>query len=540
MILESAWLLLLIPLVARYFAPNQNGDDAWRTRVDIPLTLFAGVLMAALSSFWLARYHLKGWPLTASDFAQYCQSVASLQSGGFQYWVSQRSVPSGWLAGMLSRDVGVVGGLVLSTLIAQAVTGSAIFLWARAAHGRVAGIASVLVACAVAPLVVLSRTVTFYPMFVAACALCSAGAMLAVRYRNLPALFMGGLGVGVALLMDVRGLYWALAGLVITCIGVVPRYIGHLPKRLGVVLAPIAASWFVARATTLPNAQGLDYQTRFFIEDAVARVPGASVDLGAVSGQDFLWGRSYPWEIPGAILRLMAMTAKIPPELAQSVEVAHNRETYLLPWIGPVVGGLLLWVLRMRLRPWTMAAFLISLGPFAVAYVTTATTLAHPRYLAVAMLAVPVALGVPLGAFVGAPSPPKVGIPLLGFLLVLVLGVVPSWLSPVAGWRVAFKAEMEPRVFQLQAVPMDNQNAYCVIALARDRYRERTWSPYPYPVALPELPNVTLTGEPITPTATEVATPPPSGLPPVLAPAAPADAATPDTPTTEAGSAPTP
>lgn len=499
--LEAPWLLLLVPLLARLVSGERNGDDPWRTRVDVPLALASGVGVAALCAFWLARYHLKGWPLTASDFAQYCQSVASMQAGTMAYWVPQRSVGAGLAAALMSRELGVLGGLIASTLLSQAVIGTAVYLWGRAAHGRVAGVASAILVGAVAPLVVLSRTVTFYPPFIAACAVCSAGAMLAVRFRTLPALFAGGLGASLVLLADVRGLYWALAGLTITLIGAVPPYLGRLPRRLLVVFAPVVASWFVGRALLLPDTPGLDSQLQIYVADAVQRTSGAAVDLPPIPADDFVWGRSSPLAIPGALVRMAELTQLLPAELAQTVEVAHNRSAHLTPWLGLVAVSVLLWVLRMRLRPWTMLAFLLSLGPYALTFWSTATTLAHARYLALAMLAIPVALGVPLGAFIGAPSPLKVAAPLLGLLLVLVLGVVPSWLSPVASWREPFNAELEPQVFQLQAVGMQAANAQCVVALARDRYRGRDWDPYSYPVELPALPNISPTGELIVPNA---------------------------------------
>jgi len=523
---ESPWILLALPVVARLFQAPNRSEDRWNTGADVGLAVACGILFAALSGLWLAKYHLRGWPLTASDFAQYCQSVASVQGGTLDHWVPQRSLPAGFLAGLYARQLGIVGGLALATLTSQAVTGAALYLWGRAAHGRVSGVASVLIGCSVAPLVVLSRTTTFYPELVAACALCSATAMLAVRYRTPIALFAGGCGSALVIAIDVRGLYWAMAGLVICLIAAVPNYLGSLPRRLVVLFAPFVASWVLAHMFLLHNQPGLDAQTLAFAADAVARVPDAQIELPAYGVNDFLWGRSMPWEIPAALWRMADISSRIPGALAGSLEVAHNREIYLLPWLGPLVGGILLWVLRMRLRVWTMLAFLLSLSPYALAMYSTATTLAHPRYLAVAMLAVPVALGVPVGAFVGSPAPPKVAVPLVGVILLLVLGVLPSWLSPVAAWRLPFNAEMEPKSFQLQVVPPKGDTQRCVTALAADRRAGRTWTPYTYPVELPALPNVTEQGELIVPGAAPEA---PNPTAPVDAPSA-APAGGPDLP----------
>lgn len=494
--IESPWWLLLLPVVARFFAGELQGEDRWDNRRDIPLALASGFVYAGLCSFWLVRFHLARWPLTASDFAQYCQSVAAVQGGSLDTWVPQRSLVAGYLPGALSGELGVLGGLIAGAIASQVLAGASFYVWGRAAHGRVAGVSSMLLGCAVAPLVVLSRTVTFYPEFVATCAFSSAMAMCAVRYRTPASLILGGVGVGLVLLADVRGLYWALANLCIVLVGAIPNYYGHLPRRLLFVLGPVALSWFVGHLLLFPDAPGLDAQTRHFVADALATIPDAPVpELPDYAKQDFLWGRSMPWEVPSALYRLWEVSSYLPKALAGNLEVAHGRETYVWPWIGPAAGALLLWTLRMRRRPATLLGFLLSLAPCVLALWTTSTTLAHPRYLGVAMLGLPVALGVPLGAFVGAPAPPKVAVPLVAVLGLLVLGVVPGFLSPAASWRVPIYAETQPRDFQMNEVEFNAENVLCVKALARDRAIGRDWAPYEYPTPLPEPPRLNPDGD---------------------------------------------
>ena len=40
-----------------------------------------GLVGACLAGFWLSSFYLVEFPLTATDFSQYCQSVASLRDG---------------------------------------------------------------------------------------------------------------------------------------------------------------------------------------------------------------------------------------------------------------------------------------------------------------------------------------------------------------------------------------------------------------------------------------------------------------------------
>lgn len=438
-LVESPWLLLVLPFVARRFVREAPGEDRWSTSIDLGLAAICGLCLAIAGGVWLAGLHLDGWPVTAPEFTSYCQSVASLQRGTLAYFDPTLSVPAAVPAGLLSGSLGIVGGLMVASLASVGVLGAALYLWGRAAHGRVAGVAAVILTGAVGPLLVLGRTLTFAPEALAAWALCGATALLAWRYRTLPALAAGGAGAGLLFVVDPHALPYALAGLALVCVAAVPRWLGHLPRRLLVVTLPFGLAW-----------------------GCVAWTGGAAGGVATL----------HPGALPAG-----GMVASL---------AAPSGALHLTPWVGPLVVALTLWGLAMRRRPWELVGFCLSLLPFVIPFVRGLAQPLDPPGLAAASLLLPIALGASLGAFVGAPAPPRVAIPLLVLLLLLVVGVVPGWLSPSAGWRAPIAAERGVEAYQMARVPLSAGTAHCVMALTRDARLGRTWDVIRYPAARPE------------------------------------------------------
>ena len=134
----------------------------------------AALLGTLLSSAWMTRYFLFRFSLTASDFGQYCESLGAFRGGDLALWAKQRSLVAGTLPGLLSDSLGIVDALLVGALISHVVMGFGIYLWARAAHSRLAGLVAVMLASAVAPLVHLGRTITFCWRRSRVCVVCAA------------------------------------------------------------------------------------------------------------------------------------------------------------------------------------------------------------------------------------------------------------------------------------------------------------------------------------------------------------------------------
>ena len=69
----------------------------------------------------------------------------------------------------------------------------------------------------------------------------------------------------------------------------------------------------------------------------------------------------------------------------------------------------------------------------------------------------------------------------IGVLGLLVGGVVPNWLSPVAPWRSKFAGEQYPGVMLANPPSSLVADARCVALLAEDRAHQRQWPLYDAP-----------------------------------------------------------
>jgi hypothetical protein len=481
--LGSAWLLPCWAAVL-YLIGGSDPESPWRSRVDLALAIASGLVFAWLTAVRLPPYHLALWPLTASDFFQYCESVGAVVRHQPEAFWDQRSWFAAQLPAALATRWGVLGGLALGAVVSQVLLGASLYLWGRAVHGRFAGLASVLLGAAVAPLVVLARTVTFYPESVAVCALSAATAALAARFRTVPALLAAGTSAGLALLVDVRGLYWALAGLGVAGLAALVATARRVPLRLAALLLPVVASWWVAWRFVDPVAPGLTRQTAHFVRDVIDHLHLAVV-LDEPPGRDFLWGRSSPAEIPAALADAAFLAGQLPPEASADPEVVASRATHVDPWRGPALGAALLALAGVARRPWRLLALLGPLVPYLVSLRTAALVLTHPRYLAVASAGLPVVLGVAAAVVTtrsGRGLPTRLRVPLATALVAaLVLGVVPSWLSPVAPWRIPQAAEQFPRDLQEGRRVPNATDRVCAALLAEDAAAGRTWEGYPPP-----------------------------------------------------------
>ena len=105
---------------------------------------------------------------------------------------------------------------------------------------------------------VLGRTLTFYPEIVGVSVLASALCVLALRTGKLWAVLASGVGIGLVLLMDVRGLVWAPAMLVTVAIAVLTQ--GTWRRRglgLGLLALPLILSNTLGDRAFLPGVPGL-------------------------------------------------------------------------------------------------------------------------------------------------------------------------------------------------------------------------------------------------------------------------------------------
>jgi hypothetical protein len=476
----SPWALVLPWLLLR-LVPGVPGPvrDRWHTAVDLPLLLGAGLLSGGLCGLWLAAFHLADAAVVGSpDFLEYCWSTDALASRRPGDFSRNRGVLAALPSALIARQWGVLNGLLGSAMLSVALLGTAVALWARAAHSRAAGLVAALAVGAVVPLCLLARTLTYYPPVIAVLTLCMATAAAALRWRTAAACLVAGTGAGLALLVDVRGLPWALAALgiagVAAVLGASRRWRATAAVlRLGALALPVWLSFqlgpvaYLEGTRTLEDAMHtpLDLQKMGFPVQRTVPMPRRD--------EGFLWGRSELARIPETLRFVHADGQLIPDELRSALHVVDHRQRRVDPWLPVGLGALVAAVLGGRRRPLALLGAAGAAVPFVLALDSAVVVKqSHPRFLANALPFLPVLLGVgaaSLGGLDRGGWRARAGAVLA---LLVVLGALPSWLSPVAPWRsvpetTARAVERSRAVAAGQLTPKNAAEQSCATAVSR-------------------------------------------------------------------------
>jgi hypothetical protein len=457
------YALFPLPFIAvlLYWVGQRTHPSArWENAVDLPLTLLSGLAFLVVSAFWIAPMIVVLSPLMSSDFGQYCESVGAFRDGDLSGWIRQRSLVAGALPGALAGPLGIVDGLLMGAWISHWVMGVGLFLWGRAAHSRMAGIMTCLLGCAVHPVVYLSRTVSFYPEVIAICVLSSGLALLALRERRWPMVLAAGLGIGLVLLVDARGLIFAGPVLTMAVLAVVTGPRRHRWPSAGVLIACMVGSYQIGHHTTWSDSVSLELQTLYYVDDALRHhSPGKPEGSIMHEAEDldsrFVWGRTPLTTLPATLNNLLYFRSVLPEDIADVPHTSRLRRNQVNPWLMSLWLSVLVAGWGLRHRPLLGFGFLVSLLPYALALEGAARVLVQVRYLASGLVMVPVMMAVGFAVLAqGAlerqdrspeqrwlSRPEWVG---LALVLVLVVGVLPTWLAPQAPWRVAMSVHHEP------------------------------------------------------------------------------------------------
>ena len=448
-LLSSAWPLLLLPLALwAVCPPSPPGTRApWSWRIDAALAIGCGALTAPLWAAWLARFYLVGGAHVASDFHDFCGATASVASGRMGDFPPARSVLAARLGAAMADQLGLIDAMSVAALLSCAGIATGLYLWGRALHGRLAGLAAAAAGGTMGPLVVLSHTLSFYPQSTAVFVLATGAGALALRFRSWPLLVLGAVGAGACGLIDTRGIFWTLPVLGLTLLGALrapPRW--WLP-RIALVLGLVGFAWaspelgFVESTTSLESQ--IDLRKR--LEDRNLAVPAR---LATPADSAFRWGRSSLMELPRTFLNIAVRSADLPSALTDMPETRLNRARHLEPlrglglWATVIVG---LGLLRGPDRRWRLLGLLGTLAPFVVALRgAIAVQQAEVRFLANALPGLAVVLGIAFAELCDGPwrsAAPASGWarlrPIGAALLVLgfLVGILPSTLSPASAWR---------------------------------------------------------------------------------------------------------
>ena len=521
---QSAWatapyalpLLLLWPLLLRLVKLRSRDDDRWSTPVDLGLALGLGLFTAALKAWALVPVAHRG-QVTGSDIPDVCDTVIRLMAGNMDQLPRP---PMGALpAAALIPLLGLRDGVYAASLLATALLGAGVYLWARALANREAGVTAALLSCAVAHFVIMPRSFSFYPAAAACYVLCAAGAAAALRWPGKVSLALAGVGLGLTLLVDHIGLIYATPMLAL-CLYLcrVPGNRGRTSARLLALLLPVCLSWGVGHWLNPDNMPSFEDKLRLYDLNAAARADaaGAGKEEGALArlrgwarnrdasprtgggSPGYRWGHAGPVQLFKTYVTLALMgTGPVgdSPDASFARESEVIRQGMLRPWLPLGLVALLAGLgalFRHRLR---LVGAVVILSPFAALLMIHLRTEVYVRFLLGPLATLPVLLGVAVaflvrrrraGYFHTGPELrdhrlSAVARPLLlgAVTCLLVLGLVPSWLSPRAPWRDAnvkinHAVMRAHRVAQLRLtrpdtpLPPDDTHGECVFPFLRD------------------------------------------------------------------------
>lgn len=474
-----AWLLLpgRLPGPAPIDAPRSLRGPA----LDLLLFIVCGAGLAAANSLWFARFGLYPQPFLCTDFHEYCGTIAGLVLDAPADMSAQRSPLTAAISAAFVRRLGMVDGMAVAALLSTGVIGGSLYLWGRALHGRLAGLLAAMAATTFVPVVSLSRTLSFYPELAAAFTFGAATTALALRFRTPLSLFMAGVGIGACVLVEGRGLFWALPFFGLSALAALwPRAgLEGLPNKLLEGLAccfalalPLYGAWVLGQqhfGIVQCLEVTIDPATRMRDHGFQLLPPARELPPRGC----YTWGQTSLLRIPETLHWIWAMTRRIPPEAFVNDEIKRNLILLLGPLPPTIIGAAVLSVLgtlRGRHRMARLMALLGTAVPFLAA-LSGAIRMqrAQLHYLStpgpLLVLVLGVGLAVAFDGLDGLPGladrwrrlhtrlrqrlPPAPALPgdldgqvllrsalALGLGFLLVTGILPTDLSPVAPWRV--------------------------------------------------------------------------------------------------------
>jgi hypothetical protein len=445
----AAVLLAVLALAGRRLPGPGAADRAgW---LDVPLALLLGLLVASLGAWWLGPQSLEGGAVTGADFQEYCASVASLRGEATHHYAMRSRFPA-LLPALLAEPLGVVDGLLISSLLGAGLLGAGLYGWGLALHGRLAGLCAALLALALPPLALAGRVASFYPLITGLLVAASAAAALALRSRRPAALLLGGVGVALALLADGIGLIWALPCLALVLAAALRAPRSRWPLRLALVLLPVLLSWGVGRWSYAPT-HPLELQLAIMVRTNQGGGPGAPIEAGSGG---YRWGWSNPLAVPSTLWRVARSSGQAGEQLRHVEQVSEARGRHVAPWLPLLAAAVIPAALALRRRPWRLAALVVGCLPFAAMFQRAASMETNLRFLLLSMPFVPLLLGLALAWSLEGPLPTRDGPapaaegvrwhglwrPLVAVLLLAISLLGPGWtpLSPRWASHQPFRA----------------------------------------------------------------------------------------------------
>lgn len=483
-------VLLLLVSIGLIFGANFKTSFHWKTwLLELGIAVGCGFLYACFATDWFSLFYLENSSIIYADFLEYCNGVSAPRA--LEAGVSnKRSALPMLLPRHFYEQHGIFDALSWGAIWAQIAMGCCFYLWGRLAHSRILGLMLVLLAFIPAPMNFVGRTLSSYP----AMSLCfMLGAILSlwgISSRR-PVIMLGtGIGIGLILLTDTRGLVWALPLFCTALFTAIFR--GQFrtkwkEKILRVVclFLPLYLSYQIADQVYVFDAIG--------IEPQVDMRPSLYHWVGLYPPpwnypSNFTWGMAPLSDLPTTLLFLFEQSQLQVPEDLVSFEIERGRYIAHYYLIFAVV-GLCFALLQNRKNLWLFLGIFASISPFLLTFRGALGMLEeHPRFYIQTLPGIIVCWGffclgfVQLGAKLSILRPrwlKKLSPPVLLLTLIfLVFGSIPSFISPTADWRRGWQGRDENFLnllakYEHGSMHRDINQTHCRKALDKNRREER-------------------------------------------------------------------
>jgi hypothetical protein len=393
-----AWLQAAAPLlVLALLRLLPRGEEPRRAE---RIAVATAAAVAAWNVLVVGGWFLAPASLTASDFGDYCGAALAVAHDRTRDFPATRSRVAAWLPGALVGRVGVIDALWLGAALPGAVCLHAgVYLWARALHSRAAAVAAVVAVGLVGPVVAMGRVITFYPPLLGTAALATGLGVASVRWPRAAFLAAGAVATAALPLLDVRGILWVPAPLLLLVAGAIRAGTRVRVLAAVVLVAAFEGSWWLGRVAYSAETTGLEGQAWHYTRDA-ARFAG--VHLPGDAGSGFVWGRSDVRALPGTFARLRDVADALPDEARSSPQAASGRSLYVFPVGGLAIAAGLVAIAALRREPARAFALVVSVAPYVVTTLQAALVVPLPRHLAAGLAGLPALVGVAGATLAGA------------------------------------------------------------------------------------------------------------------------------------------
>jgi len=438
--MQWTWIIGAIVAIVLGMTLKRGSTNATPHRIDWIISGVIGISFAGIATLWLSQFHTLH-PVLESDFFEYCTGVSAidLDSPGVS---PKRSTLPMILPRFFYSQLGLFDALAMGGIVSAGLLGGTLYLWGRIIAGPIAGMAAGLLGMALGPLTLYTRTLTSYPEMSICFVIAAAATAYGVCSRRYSAAIWAGGGIGLALLADVRGLFWAAPLSATVMIALLLRC--HTRKkfiRLALFVGMLVFSFFLGGVFYVPDSIG--FQEQVDIRPMFYRFlgPESGFEPAYRYTNPWVWGRHSPLNIIDTTRFLLEQSTIEPPTvLLDRPEVAVGRalaRNYL--WLCGLAGLSAIWVCRKRL--WKLLALLGTTCPFLVALYGNTTLLEnHSRFYLQTLPGLALLLGVGFVAIVpGGKCRGKHIVTATALFFAIVLGVLPSPLSPNAGWQIRWQ-----------------------------------------------------------------------------------------------------